>query len=416
MSALLLLGAALAGELALSGGAQGSFGAGQEAGVGGLGHEVGLGWRLGERWVVEALSTSAAGGETARFTALGGARWYLAEPWTGEAALSLHGALGADLLAPGPAGALGASVDLPSRGRLIPRVSAGWELGAAGGAPRGNGRIAVALLLAPPRSPPPAPVVEAPPPPPPPERVPLELELAPAEARVWVPHPICAWVPASQAELLLSTLELPLSPDATLELVAAGYVPAHVHPEGAQQVQLEPAADRGALLVLAHPGDAVSVNGAALPVAPDGLALYTAPEGRVRVEVRAGGQRQEYKAALANGYAVWLRVRPPPPTQILFAQGSSELGPNARERIQAMATDAAGWSFVLQGAYSYEGSLNLNNRLARERAQNVGAALLEAGVPADRIAYLDPPPADPNRDPATQRACNILAVPPERAP
>ncbi len=414
---LLLLPVALAADLALSGGVQGRFGAEDTAGEGGLGHEVVLSARAGERWMLELRSTSAASQPDAHFTAMLGPRLYLSEPWTGAAALSAWADVGLELFGPGPAGALGLSVDLPARRRLTPRVSAGWELSRADADLRGGATLSLSLLVPPPPATPTPAVVEAPPPPPPPKpREPLDLELVPAEAEVWVPHPVCAWVPASQAELLLAGLDEPLSPEATLELVAAGYVPEHVHAEGKQEVSLEPAEDRGALLVLAHPGDTVRVGGVALPVDGRGLALMQAPEGRVTVEVLAGGVRQEYKAALANGYAVWIRAKAPPPTQILFAQGVSELSASNLERIRQIATNAAGWSFVLQGAYSYEGSLNVNNRLARERGLNVGAALLAAGVPADRIAYLDPPPADPNKDPATQRACNILAVPPERTP
>lgn len=415
---LLTLAPAFAGEYALSAGGQGSFGATGDAGEGGLGHEVVLSRRLAERWLLELRSTSAASEPDAHVTLLVGPRYYLAEPWTGDAALSLYGDLGLDLFGPAPALALGASVDLPTQRRWIGRVSAGWEASRADGEGHVAGTLALAILV-PPARPEAAPVVVAPPPPPPApprERIPLELDLLPEEARVWVPHPICAWVPASQAELLLASLDEPLSPEATLELIADGYVPAHVHHEGEQKVQLEVAENRGSLLVLAHPGDSVRVGGQALPVDTSGLALMNAPEGRVTVEVLAGGERQEYKAALANGYAVWIRVKPPPPTQILFPQGESALSAANLARIQSMARNAAGWSFVLQGAYSYEGSLNVNNRLARERGQNVGHALLAAGVPADRIAYLDPPPADPNKDPATQRACNVLAVPPERTP
>lgn len=421
MTALVLLaGLSFAAEHAVSAGAQGVFGAGQDAGKGGVGHEVTLERRLSERWLVEGLSTSAASQEGARFTLMAGGRYYLSEPWTHTGALSVYAAGGLDLFGPSLALALGGSVDLPSRHRLRARVSAGLEGSFTGGDQHGVARMALAVLVPPPRkeaTPPPPP---PPPEPPPPEKQPLDLEVLPAEAMVWVPHPVCAWVPSTQVEALIAGLQeeggLSLSAEATLELMAEGYVPAHVHPEGPQHVQLRQAPAQGSLLVLAYPGDQVAVDGHPVTVSEDGVALVNAPEGRVRVEVRAGGQRQEYKAALANGYAVWVRVRPPPPTQILFTQGRSELSAASLAQIQEMAASAAGWSFVLQGAYSYEGSLNVNHRLARERGLNVGKALQDAGIPPERIAYLDPPPADPNRDPTTQRACNVIAVPPERTP
>lgn len=416
MTALLLIGSALAADLALSGGVVGSFGAGSDAGRGGLGHELTLETRVTPRFFAQVMSTSSVGASLDHFTAMAGPRLYLSDPWSGAAALSLDLGLGVDLFGPALAAQIGGSVDLPSRRRLVPRVSAGFELAPDAEGVHPRGRLALTVLMPRPlEKAAPTPVVEAPPKPPPaPPRVPLELEAAPEEARVWVPHPICAWVPASQAAALLAQLDNPLPPDAMLDVIAEGYLPEHVPAQGEQKVALKLSENRGALIVLAHPGDQVSVGGAPVPVNGDGIAMLNAPEGRVAIEVRAGGQRQEYKAALSSGYAVWIRVKPPAPTQILFPQGSSELSAAAAQRIQGMAADAAGWSFVLQGAYSYEGSLNVNNRLARERGQNVGAALLAAGVPADHIAYLDPPPADPNKDPTTQRACNILAVPPER--
>ena len=419
--ALLLVQSALCADppqdaLVWSGGAAVSFGALSDAGTGGLGHEVVLGRTLSERWLVEAMSTSAASRDGARFTLMGGGRRYLREPFTGAAALSVSGDLGLDLFGLDPTLSLGAAVDLPTDRRWGWRVGGGWEAGVHDGALEGVARLSLTALLPPVRPVIETVLVEVPPAIPPEEHEPLTLSGAPEDATVWVPHPICAWVPASQAEALLAGLDEPLSPEATLALVAEGYAPDHVHAEGAQTFELKPEPDRGALLVLAWPGDQISVSGSTVPTGADGVAVYQAPEGRVNIDVRAGGQRQTYKAALANGFAVWVRIRPPPPVQVLFNQGKSELTPAALAQINAMASDAGGWSFVLQGAYSAEGSLNYNNRLARERGQNVGSALMAAGVPAEHIAYLEPPPADPNRDPASQRACNVLAVPPERTP
>lgn len=413
---LLVVQGAVAADLVWSGGAAASFGALTDAGTGGLGHEVVLGAELKDRWLTELMSTSAAGSEGARFTLMAGERRYLTEPFEGQGALSVSLHAGVDLFGWDPTLAFGAAVDLPSPRRWTLRVGGGWELGRGEVGAEGVARLSLTALVPPSAVAVQTVVVTEPPPPPAPEPEPFQLEGAPEEATVWVPHPICAWVPASEAEALIASLDEPLSPEASLEVLAEGYAAEHVHPEGEHHLELRPEANEGALLVLAWPGDRVVVSGQPVETDKDGIATFTAPEGRVDIEVRAGGQRQTYKAALANGYAVWVRVRPPPMVQVLFNQSRSELTPAARAQIAAMASDAAGWSFVLQGAYSAEGSLNFNNRLARERGQNVGQALMDAGVPADHIAYLDPPPADPNRDPASQRACNVVAVPPERAP
>lgn len=420
MIAALLLGAGLAaaGEAVLAGGVQVATGAAEDVGKGGLGHDVRLGYTLGERWLVELGSTSLARPDAAHVDLSLGARRYLTEPWTDRGALSIDASAGVGLMGAYPALALGAAMDLPHRRRLTARVGAGLAVFGASDAPHSAARLALTVLAPPIRlAAPTAPLVLATPPPAPAPAAPLDLEIPP-EAMVWVPHPICDWVPASQAELLIASLPEGLDPEAQLEILAEQHLPAHVHPEGHQRPELvaAPPDGMGALLVLAHPGDEVQVNGARVPVDDEGVALLNGPEGRVTVEVRAGGQRQTYKAALSNGYAVWIRVKAPPAATVTFSQGSSELSPASRDQIQAMARDAAGWSFVLQGAYSFEGSLNVNNRLARERGQNVGAALLAAGIPADRIAYLEPPSADPTKDPATQRVCNVIAVPPERRP
>lgn len=420
--ALLLASGALAADVVWSGGASVSFGALSDAGAGGLGHEVNLGVPVSERWLVEAVSTSAAGLDAARFTLMAGARRYLSEPFTGAGALSVSGDVGLDLFGRDPTLSLGAAIDLPTDRRWGWRVGGGWELGPSDGQLEGVARLSLTAVIPPPRAVTVTELVPPPPPPPAEESPPFQLEGALAEARIWIPHPVCAWVPASEAEALIASLDEPLSPEATLEVLAEGYAVDHIDHVGVQHVELLPEPDEGALVVLAWPGDRIVVKGASLPApqsvstGADGVAVVKAPEGRLDIEVRAGGQRQSYKAALANGYAVWVRVRPPPPVQVLFAQGQSDLNAAARAQIAAMAQDAGGWSFVLQGAYSAEGSLNYNNRLARERGLNVGAALMEAGVPADHIAYLEPPPADPNKDPVSQRACIVLAVPPERAP
>ena len=412
---IVLFGAmALAADLNLSAGAQ--LVATGDAGAGdlGLGHDVSVGVPAWSRGTVELRSLSVARvGDPPMFTAMVGARQHLTEPWSPDGALSVSAAVGVSVLNPAGVGAVGVAWDLPLRRRWTGRVEGGWLLASSGD---GGGRLALSVLV-PPRPAREVHAIAAEAPPPAPEAPPEPASLtADAGALVWVPHPICAWLPVDEANALLAALPATLPTGSTLEVHADGAAPGFAAASGHTDVSLTPAATQGALLVLGYPGDRVSVDGVPVAVGEDGVSMVNAAPGRVAVQVAAGGQLQEYKAALARGYAVWLRVRPPPKTAVFFSFNSSDLSDRTRAQVTALADNAAGWSFVLQGAYSFEGSLNYNRKLAQERARVVGALLEEAGIPSDRIAYLDPPNADPNADPTTQRACNIIAVPPERTP
>lgn len=413
----LAAGPALGADLVVAAGPQISVRGGDAAGEAGLGHNLSFGRPISERWVIELSSSSATGeGGPPAFGVFGGARAYLTRPWSPDGALALTAALGVDLLSPGPVATLGLGYDLPLRGRFTARVGAGWALGTDSKELSSGANAAISVLVPPrPRrefttraaaTTAPMQAVRALP----------QLSVEPATALVWVPHPVCAWMSPEEANLVLAELGDAMPADAELVVAAEGYTDAHVHVDGPTVAHLQPVTAQGALLLLANPGDHLTIDGHDVPTGPDGAAVINAPEGRVGIEVKAGGQRQEYKAAIANGFAVWVRVRPPPPTAVLFTVRSAEVSPKAQAEIAALAENAADWSFVLQGAYSYEGSLNFNRRLALERAAAVGKLLEAAGIPADRIAYLDPPNADPNGDPTTQRACKILAVPPERSP
>ncbi|MEL6343527.1 MAG: OmpA family protein [Myxococcota bacterium] len=404
----------------------------------GIGHDVRLGlpFRTGSRWLAEVTSASTNG---ARFELRGGVRWFLDEPWTHRGALSLTGSFGAAALPSTSIVTLGVAYDSPIRERLVGR----FGLEAVGGNDISGLRASVGLVLPARR---PEPVVQI---------VYIDRPVEPEEPDVdvtvtemiWVPAPVCDWLPADEAQSLLAETQLEPQPEPQSEpqpepqpepqlepqlpepVVTVEPVPA-VQPEpealapmgdalAAMATSSEglpfwsPEVVQGVLIVLAHPGDTVRLDGAAVPVDERGIAMMRRDEGAVSIEVSSGGQLQTLKAALVQGHAVWVRAQDPSPSEVYFAYDVSELDAAALSQISAVANNAADWSFVLQGGYSPEGTLDYNRDLAIERARNVSRALQDAGIPADRIVFLDPPPPDPNRRAEQQRNCRIIPIAPE---
>jgi len=378
----------------------------------------------------ELVSASTDGAD---FELRGGARWFLVEPFDPQGALSLTASLGATLPpAARPQATFGASYDLPLRRRLLGRVS----LELIGGANQRDLRATLSLVLPP--SPPP--VIE---------RIvyldrPVEEETTdqPPPQMVWVADPVCDWVPLDEAEAILAELnqEKPEEEEPEEEVVSVTVIELPEQPREAvvgEAPPSEPLAPlgvalaaaaveegglpfwaptplEGLLLVIAHPGDRVQIDGRAVPVNADGVAMLRREEGAVAVELISGGQRQQLRAALAPGYAVWVRANDPQPSEVYFAYNSAAVSDETRGIINRVAQNAAEWSFVLQGGYSPEGTLEHNRKLAVERAREVSRLLLRAGISSDRIVFLEPPPPDPNEPVEQQRNCKIIPVPPGR--
>jgi outer membrane protein OmpA-like peptidoglycan-associated protein len=169
---------------------------------------------------------------------------------------------------------------------------------------------------------------------------------------------------------------------------------------------------QGSLIVLAHPGDRVLIDGQEAAVDDTGVARLIHEEGLVNIEVYSGGQQQKLRAALVPNHTVWVRAGDPDPTAVFFRLNSDEISKSAQADIKNVATYAANWSFVLQGGYSPEGGLERNRQLAIDRARAVSRALQAVGISEDRIVFLDPPPPDPNRPAEEQRNCQIIPVAP----
>ena len=440
-----LIRSAQAEPPSLSAAVQTTVGAGdEEIGTSSLGHDVRMGWLLTERLLIEGISASSGG----RFEVRSGVRWFFSEPWTtsGALALTLSGGIASDTTVIQTAGV---SYDFPLRQRLLGRV--GVEVIAHDALALSGVRATLGLTL-PPRE---TDVII--------ETVYIErptepeviVEEPPADV-IWIPDPICDWMPASEAAQLLLDIERARLTEDTSTTAAAAAEPAAdpsiasasaaAKPDAADTLAVSESAEaaaeppideealgsalasaaqagelpfwspevsrQGSLIVLAHPGDRVQIDGEEVAVDETGLARVNRDEGPVTIEVYSGGQQQQLRAALVPNHAVWVRAKDPDPTAVFFKLNSSELSRSAAADIQAVATYAASWSFVLQGGYSPEGSLERNRQLAIDRARSVSRALQDAGISTERIVYLDPPPPDPNRPPEEQRNCQIIPVAP----
>jgi hypothetical protein len=229
----------------------------------------------------------------------------------------------------------------------------------------------------------------------------------PPDATIWIPHPHCQHGDAAEGLEHLDHLDA----DQPVVVSAPGYLPAFVPAEQLSGLQLEPAPPQGALVIVAAPGDEILVDGVRVPTGEDGVALLNVPEGSHAVEVSGGGRHANGTISVSQGHATWLRPPGPEHQHAFFAPGSSALSDAALEGIRALAAQRGGYGYVLQGGHSPEGDPELNKALAHARAAAVRAALIEAGVPEDRIGLM--PIAEPtlSADEAAQRSCVITPVP-----
>jgi len=237
------------------------------------------------------------------------------------------------------------------------------------------------------------------------------LDANPDDALVFVPHPICEWLPAEEALEILQHLE----PGDPVRVVAPGYLPAEIRvveggPTEPVPVPLKPAPSQGTVVVVAQPGDDVFVDGRQIPVGTDGLAILTAPEGPHRVEVKGAGRVVDLTTAVGDGYAAWVRSPPPDRLIIQFEVGSSVLTAQAQRDIAFYAETVGNWGFELQGSFSPEGDFGANQKLARARGKEVQRAMTGAGIPRDRIEIVPPPEVPEEMETANQRSCIIVPI------
>ncbi len=311
----------------------------------------------------------------------------------------------------GLGGALGLGWTAPGSGPLGPHVGARVHLG-AGGTRATSLTVGVRRRRDSPPPPPPPPLVEppvepAPPPPVAPAALP-PLSIDPGDARVWVPHPWCAWMTPAE----LDALREELGPDAPLSVFAAARLPAHVRNGDGGAVVLPPAPEQGALVVVAGPGDVVYTGELRQDVGPDGVLVITVPAGGLLFSVEGGGRVAAVRTYVEAQQAVYRRVPDPAPIGVRFPVGQSALSAEGAGVVSDLAHHLGGWRLKVEGLASHEGDLQANLALAEARAAAVVAALVAAGVPADRIDARPPVVAPEDAaDPAAWRAARVTPLP-----
>lgn len=260
-------------------------------------------------------------------------------------------------------------------------------------------------------------VVEAPPPEPEPEPEPkpeavdLASRLAdPDDVQIWVPHPVCEWIPAAEAEAFLATL----SPDQIVQLRAAGFLPQTARLGDTDPIDMQPVPAQGSLVIAAGPGDQVSIaheaSAAPVPISlnDDGNGVVTMPEGDFTVSVSGAGRQETHSGVITDGYAVWYAIKLPDEVVVRFANNSSQLSPAARQEIARILAAPGSWVYQIWGSASPEGSQERNRQLAMERAQAVADALIAGGLPPSQVSVLPPSAQHPAGSAATQRAAHII--------
>ncbi|MCP4920951.1 MAG: OmpA family protein [Proteobacteria bacterium] len=205
-----------------------------------------------------------------------------------------------------------------------------------------------------------------------------------------------------------------LPEDLRLHILAGGYVPESALVGGDLSLVLAEAPEQASLVVTAHPADVVEVDGAPVPL-QDGTLIATVPIAELTVTVTGGGRVETHELSPASGYALWLRTSEPDPLRVQFPVNSSTLQAAQRAQIQTIAENVSGWSLQVQGGASPEGDPVRNLALANARGEAVAAALIEAGLPADRLTYLPAQaPAESDEDFEWLRFATITPI--EEAP
>ena len=332
----------------------------------------------------------------------GGLRWHLGDPFGNRGTLSLL-AGGGSVWSDGGHPVLGGGVglDLPAPGPLTVRSGVTWL-----GSPTGDGQwlvgsVGVAFTRRPPPLPTAAPAPEA-------SAPHLTVADPPPGTRVWLPHPVCDWVPLPEVDTVLATTAPPVP--AVVE--AEGYLPSRLTVlRGDNAVTLKRAPPQGALFVTTTAGDALSIGAGAVPLGEGGTAQVAVPAGAQDLTVAGGGREVHLALDVPSGFALWVRVPPPQPWTVLFAKGSSEVSEAERQALATHLTQRGGYRLVVQGSASPEGDTEANLVLASARAEATSAALRALGAPADAVEILPPVIGIGGRPAEEERAALVMLRP-----
>ena len=191
---------------------------------------------------------------------------------------------------------------------------------------------------------------------------------------LWLPSPVCAWLPPDTVD----TSEGALAPLSRVD--DRGFSP--FGDAAAPPVPPQP----GQLVVAAWPGDEAELNGVRLPLGDDGLGVITLEEPESSLVIVGGGRRVEHQLLVGDDLALWISAPPPRPVSIRFDLGSAALRPEAEAQLDALADAAGGWKLEVRGGHSPEGEAGRNAELALLRAAVVQEALQQRGLDPTKVA------------------------------
>ncbi|TNE91705.1 MAG: hypothetical protein EP330_04425 [Deltaproteobacteria bacterium] len=203
---------------------------------------------------------------------------------------------------------------------------------------------------------------------------------------VWLPHPVCRWMPLDEANKLLQELG-----GGEVQVAAPGHRSRWLTVDGQTPLSLMPLAKIGSLVVVTAVGDRVELDGAPVAVNEDGVLMLSTKPGLVVLEVVGNGRRETLELPVAAEVTTWARARSPQTLHVTFPADSAVLSTRGLREIEAIAKARGDARFTVEGSFSPEGDLVRNRALAADRARAGVAALVAAGVPEDQIDLITEP-------------------------
>lgn len=305
-----------------------------------------------------------------------------ATPRDKKAALSFVAGVGADVL-PTPRVLVhaGGALDVFATRDVAVRMEAGYV---THGLPVGGARFAVGVVWSP------APREE------------------PDDGDNWVPYPVCDWRHPDEVAAYLEALEAQGA--AAAEETAADAVPVAV-----VEAPAEPPPPSGEVVVIGTPGDVMRAGEQEVFAGPDGVAVLRLPPGGVAIEVEGGGRKISEPTGVSEDHVTWMRVPPPKPSYVYFAQWSAEITPSTIENLAGLLANAGAYKWVVHGSHSTDGTAEANAKLAQQRAEAVRETLIALGAPEDDVTIGAPDVPDPDLSAESQRNVRVQPVVGEEA-
>lgn len=360
-----------------------------------------VGFPLATRLHLEVGGDYALMRERGRFAdATAGARYFLGDPLNQAFSVFAHGGIGLENVTT-PVGLGGLAVDLERGARVRPRIALGYLFAA-----NDTDRVLLQVGAVLGRQVPPPPVVA------PTVDLPIEsYQSGTVKSRepgmLWVPDPVCTWLPIDEANARIASLDLAIQEPS---VVSSRLLRA---PEAPLEPVLLPTIDAGPrpgkVVVVTSDYDHVVVGDDEV-VVDGGIGIGSPGGGMQWVQVVGGGRQLKVPVFAVEENAIWLPVDPPGSHRVGFSVGSASLRPDTLGIVGRLAELRGDWSYHIRGSYSIEGDRDTNIRLALLRAGSIQQALYDAGVPEGAVVILEPVEPDPNATPEDQRAATIVPV------